>query len=29
VGAISQTLYRIREALLRCVEQHLAEEELA
>ena len=29
VGAISQTLYRIREALLKCVQQHLAEEELA
>jgi RNA polymerase sigma-70 factor (ECF subfamily) len=29
VGAISQTLYRIRESLLKCVEQHLAEEELA
>jgi RNA polymerase sigma-70 factor (ECF subfamily) len=29
VGAISQTLYRIREALLKCVEQHLAEEGLA
>lgn len=29
VGAISQTLYRIRETLLRCVEQTLATEELS
>jgi RNA polymerase sigma-70 factor (ECF subfamily) len=29
VGAISQTLYRIREALLKCVQQNLAQEELA
>ena len=29
VGAISQTLYRIRETLLKCVEQNLAAEELA
>ena len=29
VGAISQTLYRIRETLLKCVEQNLASEELA
>lgn len=29
VGAISQTLYRIREALLKCVEQNLTREELA
>jgi RNA polymerase sigma-70 factor (ECF subfamily) len=28
VGAISQTLYRIREALMKCVEQTLATEEL-
>lgn len=29
VGAISQTLYRIREALLKCVEQNLAQEDFA
>jgi RNA polymerase sigma-70 factor (ECF subfamily) len=29
VGAISQTLYRIREALMKCVENTLAEEGLA
>jgi RNA polymerase sigma-70 factor (ECF subfamily) len=29
VGAISQSLYRIREALMRCVERAVAEEELA
>lgn len=29
VGAISQTLYRIRETLMKCVEQNLAAEELA
>lgn len=29
VGAISQTLYRIREALMKCVEQTLATEELS
>jgi RNA polymerase sigma-70 factor, ECF subfamily len=29
VGAISQMLYRIREALLKCVEQHLTEEQPA
>lgn len=29
VGAISQTLYRIREALLKCVEQTLAREDFA
>jgi RNA polymerase sigma-70 factor (ECF subfamily) len=29
VGAISQTLYRIRETLLKCVEQTLAREEAA
>lgn len=29
VGAISQTLYRIREALLKCVEQNLAREDFA
>jgi RNA polymerase sigma-70 factor, ECF subfamily len=29
VGAISQTLYRIREALMKCVEQNMVKEDLA